>query len=207
MTTLRLSRIDDLTRRDHSRLEQEDHCYFFGEYTPREGFSFSETNGLVSDFKKPIRKKGKPEWKWKERAIREVAALFRKSIPLNPLRRMTLVPIPPSRARDDPEHDDRMLRALRQLGRGEAFDVRELILQYESTEAAHVSARRPGVGDLIDNYRINEEVAEPAPPDIALFDDVLTSGAHFKAAQSVLRDRYPGVSVVGIFIARRVIHR
>ncbi len=207
MTTLRLSRIDDLTRGDHSRLEREDRCYFLGEYTPREGFSFSDTNGLVSDFKKPVTKKGKPEWKWKERAIREVAALFRKSIPLNPLRNMTLVPIPPSRARDDPEHDDRMLRALRQLGRGEEFDVRELILQHESTEAAHTSARRPGVGDLVGNYRIDESLAEPPPRDVALFDDVLTSGAHFKAAQSVLRDRYPDVFVVGIFIARRVINR
>ncbi len=53
-------------------------------------------------------------------------------------------------------------------------------------------------------YRIDEQVAEPTPTALVVVDDVLTTGAHFKAAQSVLAERFPGVSVFGLFVARRV---
>ncbi|QXP89654.1 hypothetical protein [Methylococcus capsulatus] len=45
---------------------------------------------------------------------------------------------------------------------------------------------------------------EPPPKVIGLFDDVLTTGAHFKATQSMLQETFPGVRVIGLFIARRV---
>lgn len=89
--------------------------------------------------------------------------------------------------------------------KGLNLDVRELLLQAQSTAAAHVSGYRPTRQELIDNYRIDEGAARPAPKGIALFDDVLTNGTHFKAAQAVLQTRYPGIDVVGVFIARRVI--
>ena len=38
---LRLTKIDDLTRPDHSYLTAADDCYFLGEYTARKGFAFS----------------------------------------------------------------------------------------------------------------------------------------------------------------------
>jgi adenine/guanine phosphoribosyltransferase-like PRPP-binding protein len=37
-----------------------------------------------------------------------------------------------------------------------------------------------------------------------LVDDVLTTGAHFKAAQAILQKAFPGVLIIGFFIARRV---
>jgi hypothetical protein len=33
---------------------------------------------------------------------------------------------------------------------------------------------------------------------------MLTTGAHYRAASSVLKRAYPGVRVIGLFIARRV---
>ncbi len=39
---------------------------------------------------------------------------------------------------------------------------------------------------------------------IGLFDDVLKTGAHYRAASAVLRQAFPGVRVIGLFIARRV---
>jgi hypothetical protein len=44
----------------------------------------------------------------------------------------------------------------------------------------------------------------PAPVRIGVVDDVLTLGAHFRAMKHVLQQRFPGVPVVGFFIARRV---
>jgi len=39
---------------------------------------------------------------------------------------------------------------------------------------------------------------------IGLFDDVLTTGAHYRAASAVLQQAFPGVRIIGVFIARRV---
>lgn len=39
---------------------------------------------------------------------------------------------------------------------------------------------------------------------VAVVDDLLTSGAHFRAAKRVLTRRFPGIEVVGLFLARRV---
>ena len=35
----RLSKVDDLTRPDHWYLTEDDHCFFIGEYTARQGFA------------------------------------------------------------------------------------------------------------------------------------------------------------------------
>jgi predicted amidophosphoribosyltransferase len=39
---------------------------------------------------------------------------------------------------------------------------------------------------------------------IVLTDDVLTTGSHFKGAAMVLQQRYPGVTIVGLFLARAI---
>jgi hypothetical protein len=44
---LRLTKIDDLARPDHSYLTAADDCYFLGEYTARKGFAFGATNRLI----------------------------------------------------------------------------------------------------------------------------------------------------------------
>ena len=53
-------------------------------------------------------------------------------------------------------------------------------------------------------YRIDDALATPRPESIAIVDDVLTTGAHFRAASSLLPARFPTVEIVGLFIARRV---
>ena len=97
-----LTKIDDLTRPDHFYLTPEDACYFLGEYTARKGYAFSPTNQLVLNFKKSLDKRGTPQWKYKDRAIREAAAAMRGSLTGDLLDQITLVPIPPSKAKTDP---------------------------------------------------------------------------------------------------------
>jgi predicted amidophosphoribosyltransferase len=80
-------------------------------------------------------------------------------------------------------------------------DVRELVLQYENADA-----KRKGVSpaDRARNYYINEDVAFPNPSAIFVFDDVLTTGCHYKAMEIVLRERFPDSLVFGLFLARAV---
>lgn len=47
-------------------------------------------------------------------------------------------------------------------------------------------------------------IANPEPKKIILFNDLLTEGTHFKAAQNVLGKRYPGIVTRGIFVAQQV---
>ena len=71
---------------------------------------------------------------------------------------------------------------------------------------AHDSDVRPGPNELAAVYTLSEEIAEPIPVSLVLVDDMLTTGAHFKAAQRILLRRFPQVPVFGLFIARRVPH-
>jgi predicted amidophosphoribosyltransferase len=85
-----------------------------------------------------------------------------------------------------------------------AVDVRELVIQSESTDAAHESSVRPTVADLLAICQIDEALVAPAPQRIAIIDDVLTAGTHYRAMHTVLSSRFPGVPIVGMFVARRV---
>ena len=54
------------------------------------------------------------------------------------------------------------------------------------------------------HYSIDGEYADPAPDIVVLFDDVLTTGSHFKGIEIVLGERFPGVTVFGLFLSERV---
>ena len=201
----RLTKIDDLTRADHSYLIPEDACYFLGEYTARQGYAFSATNHLILNFKKSLDKRGTAQWKYKGVAIRDAAAAFRAALAGELLDKVTLVPIPPSKAKGDPLYDDRLVQMLHAIRPQPALDIRELIVQRATMPAAHDQANRPRPEDIAANYVIDRALLNPSPQaTIALVDDVLTTGSHFKAVKMVLGRALPGHRVVGLFIARRV---
>jgi hypothetical protein len=110
----RLTKIDELTRGDHTYLEGSDECLFFGDYTARKGFAYSATNNVVLNFKKPVKYKGKAGWQYKGKAIKEIAQAFSENLG-SALGTLTLVPIPPSKLKTDPEYDDRLMEMLRML--------------------------------------------------------------------------------------------
>jgi hypothetical protein len=200
----KLTEIDELTRPDHSHLLDEDECYHLGEYTARMGFAFSTTNDLVQNFKKPVARKNLPEYVHKDRALASIARAFRETINPEFLEQATLVPIPPSKCKTDAEYDDRMVRMVRAVCANTAnADIRELIVQAHSLPSFHAGSTH-SPQQLIDNWSIDETLATPTPRLIGLFDDVLTTGAHLRAATTILTARFPEVKIVGLFYARRV---
>jgi hypothetical protein len=199
----RLTEIDDLTRADHWYLTEDDVCYFLGEYTAREGFAYSATNHLILNFKKGMDRRGRPEWRYKERNIKMAGAAFRRALKPEDFDVLTFVPVPPSKAKDDPLYDDRITQMLRAIRNEPALDIRELVVQTASTDAVHEMEARLGPEQIEALYRIEDELTEPAPRVIAVVDDLLTTGAHFRAAKSILSSRFPETPVIGLFIARR----
>ena len=204
---LLLSQIDELTRGDHSYLSEDDDCRYIGEYTAQKGYAFSPTNNLISNLKKSPSKRGTPQWRYKLEAIATAAQQCCNCIAHDWLTKVTLVPIPPSRVKDDPEYDERVLAVLRQINRrlGSTLDIRELILQRENMEPFHhTTGHRPRPAEVAENYYLDRSIAHPTPTFIGLFDDVLTTGSHFKGATIVLKEAFPQVPIRGIFLARRV---
>lgn len=197
-----LTKIDELIRLDHWYLDEQDECYFIGEYTAGRGYTHSATNQLILNLKKGVDRRGRPEWMYKENAIWQAGTTLRDSLNPTFLQNATFVPVPPSRATSDPLYDDRMVRVLGRLGQN--VDVRVLVSQRQSMHEAHFSQNRPGPHELYQNYDVDNALVEPTPIQIAVVDDVLTTGAHFKGMKMTLEDSFPGVPVVGLFLARRV---
>ena len=79
-----------------------------------------------------------------------------------------------------------------------------MIVQSESTDAAHESSQRPTPPEIEARYQVDGTLVIPEPESIAIVDDVVTTGAHFRAASSLLAARFPRVQIVGLFLARRV---
>lgn len=198
----RFTRIDELTLPDHSFLTSEEQCYFIGEFTARAGFSYSATNQLIYNFKKPMERKTSSDWKYKASAIRE-AAMAMKSALGTSTAGITFVPVPPSKAQSDPLYDDRMIQMLHMVN-PPSLDVRELVIQDTSTEAAHTSSVRLKPHELQNLYQIQDSLCNPPPSIIAVCDDVLSAGSHYRAVSTILKQRFPGVQIIGLFLARRV---
>ena len=208
MANARLSLIDGSNIGDHFHLDGADRCHFMFEYTSGRGYDFSATNQLISNLKKkPSSRLTNPNaYKWKARVIRDCGTWLGQSLNANWLKEGTLVPVPPSKAKSDPDYDDRMLQVCRAIPSATPLDIRELVIQRESMRAAHEcgEGERPSIEEIAANYMINEDVATPVPKAIAIVDDVLTAGRHFKAMQRVLGRRFPNTVLLGLFIARRV---
>jgi hypothetical protein len=206
--SLKFTKIDPLSFPDHANLRPDDICYHLGEYTANRGYSFSTTNQLIINLKK--KPTGINEWerRHKETAIMTVAAAFRQTLYTEvnraKLKAATLVPIPPSAIEGDPLYDNRMTLVLKAMGSGLDLDIRELVKQYRSVPPAHQCAIRPTITDIVENYYIDEDLTEPTPTSVWIFDDVLTAGNHYKAMQAVIQERFPGIGTAGFFAARRV---
>lgn len=199
---------------DHSYLDSGDRCLFFLEYTAREGYEFSRGNDFISNLKKSVCKRGTTGYEYKIMAIKTAGRNLAEVIGSG-ADKMVCVPIPPSRHRSDNEYDDRMVQVLHEFRRqsklqGHTPLVLELVEQKDNIRASHVSTdNRPRPGELARNYKIRREerkiLIESGRKYIYVVDDLLTTGAHFKAMQKViLAEKVPDLKVMGIFLARRI---
>jgi len=198
-------RIDELLRPDHYYLGEDDRCHFLREYTAGAGYLHGETNDIISNLKKAMDKKGLSEWKWKGWAIDKCAEELRLSLGETKwVQTATIVPMPPSAAEGSPKYDDRLLQIL-----AKAFptaDVRQLLMCRESRDPAHTDpAHRKTPDEHFANLAVREDLVEPAPTAIGIFDDLLVTGSQFVAAKRKLEQQFPAVPILGLFIARRAV--
>lgn len=199
----RFQKIDEITISDHFYLDlREDRCWFLFNYTANVGFSHSSANSLIQNLKKDVSLKGTSQYQYKEQAIIKAAQYLADMECDN----VTFVPIPPSKCKGDKLYDDRITRILKTaFSNNSKADIRELILQKNSTEASHKSQVRPNPSQIIDNLMIDVGLAHNLRSTICLVDDVITTGSHFVASKKIIKRNFPNIDVIGIFIARRAI--
>jgi hypothetical protein len=117
--------------------------------------------------------------------------------------------MPPSLTKANPMYDDRLRQIVDVMTRSLGSDVRELVIQTRDMQPAHLvpsGTPRPRPEDWYAVYQIDEQLAEPAPRNILVVDDVLTAGAHFVGIKRRLRERFPTMgNIIGCFYARRAV--
>jgi hypothetical protein len=198
----RLLQIDEITRAEHYYIREDDVCYHLWEYVKGGRFQEHPTNQLILNLQIALSERANNpyRWRYKPRAIQYAANALSQVVPQDFFQHFTWIPIPPSGARGSEAHDPRLMHVLEAV-RPPIPDIREMVykvVDHTSKEKGLTPEER-----AVD-YLIDERVAEPPPARIIVFDDVLTTGSHFKAMKLVLSARFPGVPVMGVFLARRL---
>lgn len=209
-----LSALTDQQREQHSHFPTDIPCMYWGEYTSYEHTNgaradFSPTNRLISNLKKKMERRGQADFRYKQQAIMQCAISFYRMINWQDIAtyNVAFVPMPPSRAQTDPNYDPRIFDILTAMKRNvPSMDIRDCLRFDGRHVASHEASERPSIDELYASLLFNPVSGrvETPPGGIVIFDDMLTTGAHFVAASRRLSEAFPNVPIVPYFIARRV---
>lgn len=173
----------------------DDSCSYFLE-KESEGYSKSDANNIIYNFKKPINRKGMDDWKYKEKAICQLSDM------LNHIKfpKCILIPAPTSNPRNTANWDDRLDQCVDSITQQDVVVVKALDVATSQTPA-HLGGSRNI--ESIKKATSLSDLAEYADYDtVVILDDVLTTGAHFKAWKEMILDDNPNIKkVYGVFFA------
>jgi hypothetical protein len=208
----RLRWIDETSRGEHRFLTPADHCLYFGEFRSGAGFRGGVVNQLIIDFKRGPAEIGASARAsalryYKERALWRIADGLRHAFGAAAIEQsLTFVPIPTSKLPGQPDHCDRLPRALGLAFAGLDADIRPLLRQRASTMADHHrGGRRSRHAELLAITELDHaQLQRPLRPLVVLFDDVLTSGKHLSVAKIRIRERFPDQAIISVLVARRI---
>lgn len=206
-------KIDESNVKDHHYLAlPEDECFYLKEYKSGVGYKGGDTNSLILNFKKELVEIGSPQFYYREKAKEDITSMLVDALSKNKnIKHYTFVPIPPSKAKTDPLYEPRLLFLLRRVSKKlsmsdelSELDIRELLFLKESMKPSHKTGNRLTKDELKKLIFVDDDQLQLTKKIIILFDDVLTTGAHFKACKELLKEKLPDIRIIGLFIARTI---
>lgn len=175
-------------------------CYYARDYISKAGgFNRCITNSAILNFKKSPIADGQ---QYRTQAINLFAQEAQLLIDCKDNKTFTVTAIPSSKSKDDPNYDNRfedffnVLRVLRPC-----IKVQWPVRIKNSTDPTHLAKgiRDPKI--IASNY-IYHGLTSDLPDSLLVFDDVLTTGAHFRAFKDFIRSSGYAGNVYGIFWAK-----
>lgn len=188
-------------------LDESDVCFYYLVRT-NGGFSESVANSRIDNFKKkPEKYKDNPTvWKYKISEIQnfslDVARLlngpdFKRTI--SSFGGAALIPIPTSKPKSSENYDTRLINLCRSVTIkvpnvwiDDVFDVTRQV------KPSHEGGSRQV--DFLKNVITFGELSRETGL-VILIDDVITKGTHYVACRDLIREKYPEISIIGVFLA------
>jgi len=197
----RLLEIDDLIRQEHYHLAEDDVCFHLWEYVKDGSYEQYPTNQLIKNLQieMAVKTSNPQRWPHKGRALRYAAQALGEVVPSDFITECSWVPVPPSSVKSDPAYDPRLPFLLSYV-LPKIPDVRELVIQKQNS-----TSKMKGISpeQRAANYEVDSTLSPPGER-VVIFDDVIAGGSHFKAMKMVLQERFPGLKVMGLFLARTI---
>lgn len=175
--------------------------FYAREYKARQGFDAGETNQLIYNFKKSPSVRNTGQWYYRNQAVlkfaQEASELIRQDA------HGVVTAIPSSKAKSDPEYTNRFEDFFSQL-----LSLRpNLVVNWPveiavTVPSAHLNGNRNP--DAIKGNYVWKGFQGEMPNSLIVFDDVVTTGSHFRAMHDFLRENGFNGDLYGIFWARSI---
>lgn len=205
MSPARWRRADESDDLAHFSGYQEYPIFYARIYTARQGFAYSDTNQLVKNLKIDLSQTHRLQHKTAaiERFARETADFVRH----NKTYHFDFVPMPPSKRPGHVDYDARIEEVARRVVALCPENSRHRPLLHVTAQIEPFHEREGGRSwqELYDVLAIAPDGATPESEKehlLVVFDDVLTTGAHYEAARRRLLEVYPDQKVIGICWAK-----
>jgi predicted amidophosphoribosyltransferase len=197
--SIRARKITELELPDHAFLSAEDECYYFGDYSPGKGFAHSQTNQTIYNIKKPMSAKGTAQWKYKTDSILIIGKSIAASLNQALLPNAVLVPIPPSKPPTHELFDNRIELV---VAAAAPFHGAPILRTSVARDPNHVGQNHRSVESIYQSLEFAELPEKSIREVCILVDDVLTTGASFRACKRKLLELNGINRVLGFFGAR-----
>ena len=178
-------KLPEKSSHSHIHIKSDDICIYSREYIS-EGYIVSQTNSLILNFKKTLtKKKNSSEWRYRQKALEqfkiEIEQLFSENL------NISITAIPSSKHKSDPKYDNRFEDLFNQLLQSRPYLKVEWPVEIRQTEQASHQVGNRNPEEIKQNY--TWKGFKTIPKKLCVFDDVLTTGSHFRAFSNFLKDR------------------